>query len=69
MYFRKNSFLTRIRKNSIKLCHPIYQKIRSMYAHAEVIIKFGVVFSKFFEECKNFLPYASLLKVDAPNIL
>ena len=31
------------------VCHTIYQKIKSMYAHAEVIIKCGVVISKFFE--------------------
>ena len=48
MYFWKKSFLARIRKNSRTLfCHAIYQEIKSMYAHAEVIIKFGVVFSKF----------------------
>ena len=32
------------------VCHTIYQKIKSMYAHEEVIIKFGVVISKFFEK-------------------
>ena len=32
------------------ICHTIYQKIKSMYAHAEVSIKFGVVTSKFFEK-------------------
>ena len=32
------------------VCHTIYQKIKSRYAHAEVIIKFGVVISKFFEK-------------------
>ena len=52
------------------VCHTIYQKIKSMYAHAEIIIKFGVVISKFFrKECKNFLPYTSLLKVHAPSLL
>ena len=32
------------------VCHMIYQKIKSIYAHEEVITKFGVVFSKFFEK-------------------
>ena len=32
------------------VCHTIYQKIKSMYAHEEVIIKCGVVISKFFEK-------------------
>ena len=40
------------------VCHTIYQEIKSVFAHEEVIIKFEVVISKFFEkECKNFLPY------------
>ena len=34
------------RQNTV--CHKIYQKIKSRYAHAEVIITFGVVISKFF---------------------
>ena len=29
------------------VCNTIYQKIKSMYAHEEVIIKFGVVISSF----------------------
>ena len=32
------------------VCHTIYQKIKLRYAHVEVIIKFGVVISKFFEK-------------------
>ena len=46
MYFWKKSFLTRIRKDSRTLfvTRPT-KKFKSMYAHAEVIIKFGVVIS------------------------
>ena len=32
------------------VCQTIYQKIKSIYAHQEVTIKFGVVISKFFEK-------------------
>ena len=68
--FLEEKFLDKDNKEQQNtVCHTIYQKIKSIYAHAEVIIKFGVVISKFFEKTKNFLPYTSLLKVDAPSIL
>ena len=48
MYFLEEEFLDKDKKEQQNtVCHTIYQKIKSTYAHAEVIIKFGVVISKF----------------------
>ena len=47
--FLEEEFLGKDKKEQQNtVCHKIYQKIKSMYAHEEVIIKFGVVISKFF---------------------
>ena len=48
MYLWKRSFLARIRKNSRTLSHDLPENQK--YAHEEIIIKFGVVISKFFEK-------------------
>ena len=48
--FWKKSFLTRIRKNSRTLFVTRSTRTSSVYAHAAVIIKFGVVISKLFEK-------------------
>ena len=49
--FLEEEFLDKDKKEQHNtICHTIYQKIKSMYAHAEVIIKFRVVISKFFEK-------------------
>ena len=46
--FLEEVFLDKDKKEQQNtVCHTIYQEIKSMYAHAEVIIKFGVVISKF----------------------
>ena len=46
--FLEEEFLGKDKKEQQNtVCHTIYQKIKSLYAHAEVIIKFGVVISKF----------------------
>ena len=47
MYFWKKSFLARIRKNSRTLSHDLPE---NQNVHEEVIIKFGVVISKFFQK-------------------
>ena len=47
--FLEEEFLDKDKKEQQNtVSHTIYQKIKSMYVHAEVIIKFGVVISKFF---------------------
>ena len=49
--FLEEEFLDKDKKEQQNtICHTIYQKIKSMSVHAEVIIKFGVVISKFFEK-------------------
>ena len=49
--FLEEEFLGKDKKEQQNtVCHTIYQKIESMYAHEEVIIKFGVVISRFFEK-------------------
>ena len=48
--FLEEEFLGKDKKDQQNtVCHTIYQKI-SMYAHAEEIIKFGVMISEFFEK-------------------
>ena len=43
--FLEEEFLDKDKKEQQNtVCHTIYQKIKSVYAHAEVIIKFGVRF-------------------------
>ena len=49
--FLEEEFLDKDKKEQQNtICHTIYQKIKSMYAHAEVIITFEVVISKFFQK-------------------
>ena len=68
--FLEEEFLGKDKKEQQNtVCHTINQKIKSMYAHAEVIIKFGVVISKFFEKSVKSPFIYSLLKADAPSIL
>ena len=58
--FLEEEFLDKDKKEQQNtVCHTIYQKIKSIYAHAKVIIKCEVMISKFFEKS----PYTSLLKL------
>ena len=49
--FLEEKFLGKDKKEQQNtVCYTIYQKIKSIYAHAEVIIKFGVVIPKLLEK-------------------